>query len=109
MQEAPLPYNETQRLASLHNYHVLDTTADREFQMIVEQAAAVCNVPIALINFIDKDRGWFYAKSGTEEVEVPRNKTFCAHAILQRDAFIITDTRTDKASLIIHLLPVNHL
>jgi diguanylate cyclase (GGDEF)-like protein/PAS domain S-box-containing protein len=96
MQKAPLPYNESERLASLYKYHILDTVSDEVFQFIVDQAAMLCEAPIALINLIDKDRGWFYAKTGIDETEISRDISFCAHAILQTDSFIITDASTDK-------------
>lgn len=92
---APCPDNEDQRLQALAAYRVLDTPAESDFNQITELAAAVCEVPIALISLVDRDRQWFKAKVGLEASETPRDLAFCAHAILQPQLFIVSDTLLD--------------
>ncbi len=92
---APCPTNEAERLEALYGYRILDTPPESDFNQIVELAAAVCEVPIALISLIDQDRQWFKARVGLEATETPRDLAFCAHALLQPELFIITDTLSD--------------
>ncbi|MDS3859563.1 response regulator [Thermosynechococcaceae cyanobacterium BACA0444] len=93
---APCPDNEDRRLQALDAYRVLDTPPESDFNQITELAAAVCDVPIALISLIDKDRQWFKAKVGLDATETPRNLAFCAHAILQPQLLVIPDTLLDE-------------
>ena len=83
---AELPVNEVARLAALNRYGVLDTPAEQAFDDITTVAAALCNVPIAVITLVDEHRQWFKAVVGLEgETETPRSVAFCAHAILEPD------------------------
>lgn len=52
----PIPQNEAERLEALYNYEILDTLEERSYNDIVHLAAHICEVPIALISFIDRDR-----------------------------------------------------
>lgn len=95
MIEAPLPINESERLACLYQCNVLDTDPDSRFDNIVQLAAYICQVPIALVSLVDKNRQWFKAKTGLEASETPRSMAFCAHAILQSEILIVPDTLQD--------------
>jgi signal transduction histidine kinase len=93
--DAPLPVNETERLATLYGLNVLDSPPDKDFDDIVALAAAVCGVPMSLVSLIDTDRQWFKASVGTDLVETSRDLSFCAHAILGRDLLVVPDARQD--------------
>ena len=95
MTAAPLPANESQRLERLRNYGVLDTPAEEAFDRVVRLAAAILDVPIALISLIDDGRQWFKAKVGWDAPETPRDFAFCAHAILGNDVFVVADAALD--------------
>ena len=56
---APLPPDEEQRLATLHGLNILDTKPEERFDRITRLAAAIFEVPVVLISFIDRDRQWF--------------------------------------------------
>ena len=51
--------SETDRIAALRGYSILDTPAEPEFDALVQQAAALMETPIALISLIDAHRQWF--------------------------------------------------
>ncbi|MGE0522861.1 MAG: ATP-binding protein [Variibacter sp.] len=94
--EAPLPPNETQRLAALRSYGVLDTPAEAAFDDITRIAAAVCGVPTALISFVGDGRQWFKSTVGAGDLhETPRDVSVCAHALLQPDLLEVPDLSAD--------------
>ena len=92
---APLPGNERRRLEVLWDYGVLDTPPETEFDELAALAAHVCEVPVALISLVDEHRQWFKSKVGLTASETPRDISFCAHAILQTDLFVVPDAAND--------------
>jgi len=93
--QAPLPADETQRIAALQSYRILDTETELAFDDLTHLAAVICNVPIALISLVDQDRQWFKSKVGLTATETSRDLAICAHAILQPDLFVVPDASTD--------------
>ena len=93
--KAPLPPDETQRLAALHQYAVLDTPAETVFDDLTELAARICEAPVAVISFIDENRQWFKSRVGLDVAETTRDIAFCAHAIHQKELFIVPDATRD--------------
>gem|GEM_PF-4672904 len=94
--KASLPPNETERLAALHSYHILDTTPESGFDDLTQLAAQICQTPIALVAFVDKERQWFKSRLGLDVTETPRDLAFCAHTILRPDEmFEVQDAQLD--------------
>ena len=92
---APLPDDEQQRLAALHDLAILDTEPEERFDRITRLAAAIFDVPVVLITFIDRDRQWFKSARGVETRETPRDRAFCAHTILKDGVTVIPDALLD--------------
>ena len=88
--------NESERLNALNKYKILDTDHEMSFDDLARLAAEVCETPIALVSFVDRDRQWFKARVGLDVCQTPRNISFCAHAIQKRELFIIEDARQDS-------------
>ncbi len=66
------------------------------FDDIARIAAEACDVPIALITLIDRDRQWFKGRVGLQMTEIPRAWAFCAHAILApSEVFVVEDATAD--------------
>jgi PAS domain S-box-containing protein len=97
MLSQPLNRNEEQRLQALERYGILDTPPERDYDDIVELAAELCEVPIAVISLVDRHRQWFKANVGLPGVtETERCISFCTHAIEQEDVLVIEDTHLDE-------------
>ncbi len=92
---APKPKGEETRLAVLGEYQILDTGPEQVFDDLAQMASAICRTPIALVSLIDAERQWFKARVGIPSAECAREVSFCAHAILQSDLFIIPDALKD--------------
>jgi PAS domain S-box-containing protein len=91
----PLPMNETERLAALHRYRILDTPPEPAFDRITRLAARLFDMPIALISLVDESRAWFKSCVGFSANEVPRDNTLCSFAVLTDKPLIVPDTRLD--------------
>jgi CheY-like chemotaxis protein len=94
--QSPRPQDETLRLESLLDLRILETPSEQVFDDIARLAALICDVPVAVLAFIDKQRVWFKAKIGLELNEIPRDGSFCAYAILQSDVLIVPDPLSDE-------------
>ena len=94
--KAELHPSETQRLAALQRYDILDTPREAEFDDIVAIVSSICETPISVINLIDSGRQWFKAEVGLGVRETPIDSSICAHAILQPDLFVVPDTTKDS-------------
>lgn len=91
-----LPEAEVKRLEVLHEYQILDTVQEKEYDDITCLAAYICGTPIALISLVDKERQWFKSKTGLNIPETPIEQSFCLHAIKNPELFVIEDALKDK-------------
>lgn len=88
-------WTESDRVAALRRYRILDTPAERDFDDIVRLAAEALQAPIAVINLVADDRQWFKAEVGIGARELPLDVSICAHALLEDDMMVVPDTRAD--------------
>jgi len=93
---APVPENEQGRRDALRRYAILDTAPEAAFDRVAELAASICAAPIALVSLIDSDRQWLKSKVGLTLSDTPRDVAFCAHAIVERDLFVVSDAAADE-------------
>lgn len=97
MKPVPKPTQETERLAALHRYEILDTPPEEAFDRITRLAADVLAMPLAAIHFIDRDRQWSKSAQGIPAcISIDRDQSFCAHAIVHDDVMIIPDAKLDE-------------
>ena len=76
-----------------------DLEDDHELVEIVELASAVTHSPIAIISFLDKDTAYFKVKKGVSKTAIPRDMSFCTHAVKQDGLMVIPDMLLDERFL----------
>lgn len=92
----PVPADELERLDALRELAILDTDPEQLYDDVVALASAICQAPVAIVNFVDADRQWGKALVGLDDSEAPREHSFCSRAILDPDAlFVVPDTHAD--------------
>ncbi|MFA0087751.1 sensor domain-containing diguanylate cyclase [Vibrio sp. 10N.261.51.F12] len=96
MQPAPIPANDDYRVKVLRKLKILDTPNEERFDRVTRLAKRMFNVDIALVSLVDEDRQWFKSCVGLEANETGRDISFCGHAILGDEPFIIPDAMADE-------------
>lgn len=91
-----IPLNEKQRLEALHNYAILDSPPEDEFDRITALASLICQTPVSLITLIDADRQWFKSARGYDKKETFRNLSFCQYTILKEELMEVKDAALDE-------------
>lgn len=90
------PKNEEQRLKSLRSLGILDTPHEERFDRLTRMAKKLFGVSVALVSLVDADRQWFKSCDGLDASETHRDNSFCGHAILGKEVFIIPDASKDE-------------
>ena len=89
------PVNERKRLEKLRSLDVLDTLAEERFDRLTRIAKRMFGVPIALVSLVDENRQWFKSCVGLNTKESSREISFCGHAILDDEVFIVSNATKD--------------
>jgi PAS domain S-box-containing protein len=87
--------SEDERIKALHDYNILDTPAEYEFDNITKLAGLICSAPIALITLVDEQRLFFKSLVGASAKEVPRELSFSTYTIQGDDVLEIPDATLD--------------
>ena len=95
MQAAAIPENEGTRVDTLYDLKILDTEPEERFDRLTRLARRLFQVPIALVSLVDENRQWFKSGEGMSAPQTSRDISFCAHAILGEDIFLVPDTTLD--------------
>jgi diguanylate cyclase (GGDEF)-like protein len=96
LEQPGIPHNESIRLAALKSLNVLDTPPEERFDRLTRMARRLFGVQTALVSIVDEDRQWFKSREGLDATETPRDISFCGHAILGDEIFLIRDARNDQ-------------
>lgn len=89
---------ELNRLLVLKSYDILETEMEPEFEDITKEAAALFNVPIAVVSLVDMGRQWFKSIQGLAAAETPRSCAFCAHVVQRKSTegvMVVADATKD--------------
>ena len=88
---------EAARLRDLERYEILDTVPEAAYEDIVLLAAHICQVPIAMISFIDRDRQWIKAAFGFDLTQTSRDYSLCPRSIANpSEILVVPDTLQDE-------------
>ncbi len=91
------PPDEAERLADLHELGALDSGPDPDLDSLVDLASLIADTPIALLSLVDAEEQVFKAAVGLEVDRLPRETSFCGHAILEPSApMVVEDPTTDS-------------
>ena len=90
-----IPDDEQARLKTLRSLKILDTAPEERFDRLTRMARRIFGVPIALVSLVDENRQWFKSRDGLDVSETVRDFSFCGHAILGDDVFIVPDATKD--------------
>lgn len=99
-----IPPDESERLAALDGYAILDTEPEQEFDDIVQMAKRLFAAPIALVSFVARDRQFFKARVGMDVCQTDRAGSFCTHAILSHEVMVVPDATRDERFSSSHLV-----
>src|SRR3954469_14915811 len=87
---------EQSRLENLRKYHILDSPDDPAFDDLATLAAEICDAPVSLISFLDRDREWFKSRIGTSLREMRREHAFADRAVNAGDLLVIPEAESDE-------------
>lgn len=68
---------------------------DRELAQIVEFAARLCEVPVAMVTLVEENRQRFVARKGFSKEETPRSTSLCAHTMEGQGPLVVPDASED--------------
>lgn len=92
-----IPEDEKQRLEKLRALKLLDSAPEERFDRLTRMAKRMFGVDISVLSLIDDGRQWFKSKSAEMDIpdETSREVSFCGHAILGNDVFVVEDALDD--------------
>ncbi len=88
-------YDEEARLGALRRYGILDTAPEQAFDDLSRLASQICETPMALVTFVDRDRQWSKSAIGIDGIDTPRDIAFCPHTVRANDVVVVTDAGLD--------------
>ena len=91
----PIPANEQERLALLHELLLLDTPPEEAFDRLTRLAQRLFDVPMSTITFIDGHRQWFKSRQGMSAQETDRGPALCNHALDEPGMLVVRDALLD--------------
>lgn len=96
MQIAPIQNDEDKRIEAVHKLAILDTKPEERFDKLTREAVEKLKVPMSMVSILDSGREWFKSCVGFTSLEGQRDVSFCGHALLAKDIFIVEDTLQDE-------------
>jgi diguanylate cyclase (GGDEF)-like protein len=90
-----LPENEAQRMAALLATGLLYTPSEERFDRATRLASRLLGTPIALMTLVADTCQWFKSRQGLDVTETPREVSFCGHAILGEETFVVENATQD--------------
>ena len=95
-QISPIPDNEAERTVALKSAMCAYVPREDRFDRITRMAQRLLHVPIVLITIIEDDVQWCRSTQGLNVPDIPRDISFCSHAIMTPDVFQVRDMLMDS-------------
>lgn len=95
-----IPSNDSERVAALNRYHLINTFHEQVLDQIVQLTADRFDTPMALISLVDVNQVFFKASVGAPGLDsIPRERSLCSIAILDTEPLIIHYAEKEKCLL----------
>lgn len=94
-----VPENEENRLENLKKYRIIYTKSESIYDQIAALTATLMNVPIAMINFVDKNASELGVEREELKAGIHADTSICSIAILKDGVTIYEDTIQDPCLL----------
>jgi PAS domain S-box-containing protein len=94
--KAPVPDNESARLAALQSFHVKYTLSEEQYDRLTKLASIICETPIAYISFMESDKQWFKSKVGVTAPQLPRDISICQYTVMGNELLEIENGLNDE-------------
>ena len=86
---------EERRLRTLEQFDVIEAPPTEAFDRITRLATRLFDVPMAMVNVIDRENQWCLSSRGLDLDRTDREVSFCVHAIDQSGVMVVEDARAD--------------
>jgi len=96
MLSAPQYQKEDERLDATNRPGLLNKDPDLRIDAIIKEATEKIDVPISTFTVLDKNKEHYQSCVGLDEKEGDRAISFCGHALLAQDLFIVPDCKKDQ-------------
>jgi PAS domain S-box-containing protein len=95
MEKPKKPADEARRLEALRGLNILDTAPEERFDRLTRLAQSLLGSPTAFVSLVDAERVWFKSRQGLDLKETSRDLSYCGHAVLGSEPFIVLDAAKD--------------
>lgn len=89
-----IPKDEDLRLFDVDSCHIARAT-HADFDELNELAAQLCNCPVSVISFVEKDKQWYKLRKGVPLTQTLKDISFSTHVILAEEHIVVEDTKKD--------------
>ena len=93
---APTIYDEADRSADARQFLTATVAADPVLRQVTTLAATALNASHAFVTLIHDDQQTFLATHGLDIDTMPRDQSFCTHAITTPNIMVVPDTTADS-------------
>lgn len=87
------------RLNALRSINIMDTSAERRFDVITQITKSLFKTQLAGITFIDEQRTWTKSFQGADRVSIDNSDSFCVLAIESEESVYTVSDLSEKPSL----------
>ncbi len=96
MEEPQTSSDEFERLNNLKRYSIIGSNQNATFDQLTHLASTICDTPVALISFLDRETQWVKSSIGIELDSFSRQVSVCTVTIEQEGLLEIQDLEDEK-------------